>query len=584
MASYDTEYLVSIMREAAQAGHGQKTVIYQRAADFLGISLPTLHRELAKVRPNTRKQRTDAGDHTLTLSDAKIISAYLMEGYRKNDKKMISIGAAVESLRANGLVTAAAIDADGVMQMLSDSAIARALRTYKVHPEQLRRPSPHIHLKSKHPNHVWQVDASVCTLYYLPSGGSLIETHRAIHYKNKPENIEAITQQRVIRYVITDHCTGMIRWRYYPHSESGENTVKFIAWAVMPKGDLGKDPFYGVPFILMVDPGATAAGLVQRFCDRLSIELHVNKPGAPRSKGSVENGQDIVETNFEQGLRFCSSKIGSIDDLNAIADTYQVYFNATAIHSRHKMTRVNAWMHIKQAELRIINPKVDLLALATSKPEVRVINGDLTINYLSRKWKVQPVPFASVGDDLTVCRNPLNDQVMAIIYDEAGQETYIQLEEMAQDNWGFYEGATIGENYVSHKDTALDRNRKEVAQIATGAESVEEAEKIRRRKGYEAFNGLVDPYKAAKTDLPMVLPKTGSDLADPSITIEYTRKNHAQMAIWLRNSLGDDYSPQILGELKTNYPNGATEPELDEVLEHLRAGRSAAGKARLKAV
>jgi hypothetical protein len=67
-------------------------------------------------------------------------------------------------------------------------------------------------------------------------------------------------------------------------------------------------------------------------------------------------------------------------------------------------------------------------------------------------------------------------------------------------------------------------------------------------------------------------------------TQELTRKNHAQMAIWLRNSLGDDYSPQILGDLKTNYPNGATEPELEEVLEHLRAGRSAAGKARLKAV
>lgn len=586
MATYDTQYLVAIMHEANTAAHGQKGGVYQRAAAFLGVSVQTLHRELSQVRVRSRKQRTDAGNCVLLLDEAKIISAYLMEGYRKNNKKMLSIGTAVESLRANGMIVASAIDEDGVMRNLSDSAISRALRTYNLHPEQLRRPTPHIHLRSKHPNHVWQVDASVCTLYYLPTGARLEETDKAVHYKNKPDNVAKISQERVIRYVGTDHCTGLVRWRYYPHSESGENTVKFLAWLMMPKAKLTHDPFHGAPFILMVDPGATSAGLVQRFCDRLTIDLHVNKPGAPRSKGQVEKGNDMVETNFEQGLRFCSRKIGCIDDLNALADIYQVHWNATAIHSRHGMTRFSAWLLIKPEELRVIHESVDLLSLATSKPETRKVEGDLTVSYQARKWQVKAVPFASVGDELAVCSNPLNGQVMAIVYGEDGHETYIQLEELQKDElWGFYDGATIGDNYVSHEDTVLDKNRKAVAQIATGANSFAEAEKLRKRKGYDAFGGQVDPYKTAKeANLPMILPKSGTALDNAQPNIELTRMNTVQMAKWMKGRLGDDWQPSLLAELTKQFPTGATEPELEQVLTDLNAGRTVTGKARLQAV
>ncbi|WP_054772764.1 hypothetical protein [Methylogaea oryzae] len=47
--------------------------------------------------------------------------------------------------------------------------------------------------------------------------------------------MQAIELFRVIRYVITDHCTNLTRWRYYPHSESGEHTVRFLAWAMRPR-------------------------------------------------------------------------------------------------------------------------------------------------------------------------------------------------------------------------------------------------------------------------------------------------------------------------------------------------------------
>jgi hypothetical protein len=56
------------------------------------------------------------------------------------------------------------------------------------------------------------------------------------------------------------------------------------------------------------------------------------------------------------------------------------------------------------------------------------------------------------------------------------------------------------------------------------------------------------------------------------------------MALWLRGQLGDDYQPTMLADLQKRFPDGATEPELKQVLADLRAGRTAGGKARLHAV
>ena len=45
--------------------------------------------------------------------------------------------------------------------------VARALRGYGLHPEQLRRLPAAQQQSTPHPNHTWQMDASVCTLFYL---------------------------------------------------------------------------------------------------------------------------------------------------------------------------------------------------------------------------------------------------------------------------------------------------------------------------------------------------------------------------------------------------------------------------------
>lgn len=581
-----TQRLVMIADEIAAAGHGNKESIYLRACQELGKSKATLLRHLSRVAVSTpRKRRADAEKVALSLAEAKILSGYLIEGYRKNNRKITSLKEAVKVLRDNGKIDAERVDSQtGEIIPLSESAISRALKVYVLHPDQLRQPTPYNRLRSLHPNHVWEVDASVCVIYYLPDGSSeLVELDQAVHYKNKPQNLKAIEQFRVIRYVLTDHASGMIRYRYYPHAESGEHTVRFIAWAMAKREN---DPFHGAPLIIMVDPGATSGGLVRRFCQRMSIELIVNKRGNARGKGSVEKANHLVETSFEQALRYLKPRPANFDELNDIAYRYQLTWNFTQVHSRTKQTRVDVWMTITTEQLRV-TPSADvLLQLATQEPIKRQVRGDLTVGFKNRIWNVADVPGVTVKGDVYVHWHPfMVDTAMAVVWDENGQEAHIALPEIKLNALGFHEqAAVIGAEHKAKADTIADTHRKQVQQIAAGTSTLAETEKKREKTHYTPFDGTVDPLIASRKPLPEFINKRGTELGISIPAVELVRMNTVQMAKWLQGRMKSEYQPALLAELTKQFPDGATEPELEQVLADLRAGRTVSGKARLQAV
>ncbi|EOS9162166.1 TPA: integrase, partial [Escherichia coli] len=102
-----TEKLVETARAARNAGHGKRGAIYDAACAELGMSRATLLRRLKEVSvTDKRKKRADAGRSTLTRDEAALISATLREATRKNGKRLYSIADAVETLRANGFISA----------------------------------------------------------------------------------------------------------------------------------------------------------------------------------------------------------------------------------------------------------------------------------------------------------------------------------------------------------------------------------------------------------------------------------------------------------------------------------------------
>ncbi len=579
------ERLQAVDRQAESMGRGERSAYLKQQAAELGMSLATLYRKLGAVavKPE-RKRRSDAGKSELSLEEAKLISAVLMEAMRRNGKRLMAVRQAVEMLRANGKIEAARIDEEtGEVMPLSESTITRALREYKLHPDQLLQPDPVSRMKSEHPNHCWQIDPSLCVLYYLPRHGKdtgLRVMKEEEFYKNKPKNVVKIEQDRVWRYTGTDHASGTIAVQYYFGGETSANLCDFFIYMMQAKQDTLKDPFRGVPRIVMLDPGsANTSAAFKNLCKSLDVHVQINKPGNPRAKGQVEKANDIVETAFESGLRF--TEIHDIDQLNRLAEHWMRYYNGTQKHSRHGMTRYQAWNKIK-AEQLILPPPADYCReLAVSAPKEAKVSPDLEIRFAGRVYSVKDIKGVLVGQKLMVAKNPWEtDGARVATFDADGNETWVAVPEVVFDEMGFRaDAAVIGAEYNAHGDTAAQQHAKELDKLAMGAETLDEA--AAKRKGKTVpFGGEIDPYKHQEDTLAtrntLYIEKSGQQMAYNRMEVAEQVLSKVEVAKLLKprvEAAGGDWK-QAVALITKQYPDGVVASQLEAVFNQLKtAGR-----------
>lgn len=566
-----TEQLVTVARAARAAGHGSRGAIYQKACSELGMSYATLQRKLKEITvTDKRKKRTDAGQTALTREDALMISALLKESFRKNGKKLMSVDRAIEILRSNEQIKAEYLDEEtGEIRPLSVSTVHRALRTYGLHPDQLNAPAPVTELQSLHPNHVWQIDASLCTLYYLSNG--LQGMAPEVYYKNKPGNIERISANRVWRYVITDHTSGWLYVEYVLGAESGENLCSVLINAMQERD--GQDIMHGIPRKLMLDPGAAnTAGMTKNLCHALGIELIVNKVGNARAKGQVENANNLVETQLEPGLKL--QCVNGLDALNDIARKWRIHFNATQIHGRTGKTRHAAWMMIKPDQL-IKAPSLEICReLAVAQPESRKVSPTLQISFGGKQYDVSTVPNVMVGEKIMVTRNPWRDDAaQVVLFDEDGREVFHVVNEIQKNEFGFREdAAVIGESFKRHADTPAQKAANEIEQLVTETDSVTAAEAFRKAKKLP-FGGKIDPFKHIdETTLPTFLPRRGTEHGLATPKIEFPPLSHVEAAKQLRQLLaaaGHEWTADTFAWLQQRYPESVPQEDLDAIVGQL---------------
>jgi hypothetical protein len=571
MNPVQTQQLAQIARRAANAPHGQRTAIYKAGAAELGVSLQTLQRKLKEVSVSKpRKRRSDAGNSMLPLHEARLISAMLLESTRANNKQLSTIERAVERLRSNNLITAGRLDeATGEFRPLSNGAISRALRGYKLHPEQLLQDAPAVSLASKHPNHVWQVDASISTQFYLADDGVRV-MKQAEFYDGKPGNLKKIERQRLWRYVITDHTSGTLYVEYVLGAESAENLCGVLINAMQKRH--ASDPFHGVPWMLMTDPGAAmTSGIFRNLCRAMSIELIINQVGNARAKGQVEQAHNIVEREFESALKLQAAH--SLGQINGWAGEWMRYFNATAIHTRTGRSRYGVWQLIKPNELRLAPSAEVCRELAVSTPEYRKVSNLLRVSFRGDQFDVSAVPQVMVGEKLLIARNCWRDKDSAsvVLTGEDGREYYHVVERIGRDQFGFADtSATIGEQYKRHGQTPAQVSRQLLEQVATGTASAAQAEAARKAKAIP-FGGRIDPHKhVTDTVLPAYLPRRGTSLSVNAPTVEHALLTHVEAAKLLRPRMADTWSAEAFRWLQQHYPRGIALEQLDAVEAELK--------------
>ncbi|WP_290607597.1 transposase family protein [Arsenophonus sp. ENCA] len=579
------ERLLIVAREAEQAGHGGKEAVYQTACKELMMAKSTLLRKIRQVAYKApRKKRADVGTSALTYEEALKVSAVITTTFRNNGKKMYSLERAVDDLSANGLINAGYLHHDtGEWFPLSIDAVRRALYHYKLHPNQLRGATPCVRLKTEHPNHVWQLDASLCVLYYLKNPGKRGATcdtglrmmRREEFNPNKPKNLDRIVNDRVWSFELTDHTSGWIYAEYRFGGETTKNFTDVLINAMQERG--GADVLHGVPRILYTDPGcALVSATMRNLCRALGIQLISHKAGNARATGSVEKARDILECEFESRLYFV--RIEDIDKLNDKVKLWRMEYNATRIHSRHKRTRTDCWKDIAESPLLVKAPSIEVCRqLAVSNPETRKVRANHCISVGDYEYSVKGVPGVFINDTILVTRNPWrNNEVQVVIIGEDGRETFYPAPMVIKNQYGFDVTApTIGESFKAPPHTPAQKNLAEVERVLYGTQTVAETEAARKAKALP-FGGRFNPYLSSEkyqTTSP-IDPSNAGLPASVGVTRFEERLNPVAVVQILRErfkAAGKSWHGEFYLTLTQRFPDGIPADQVDALGDELMA-------------
>lgn len=559
------DYLREIAAKLAAAEFGGKAAIVKTACDFLSLSKPQLYRELEKVGfKSERKQRSDKGKTVVPTEVAEMVGGMVHVATRANGKKTLPMTTALEMLIA-----------DGKAPRVSAATVARVMKQNMCHPKQLATPSAHTQQKSLHPNHVWQVDASVCVLFYLPKGGMQVMDEKKF-YKNKPANVKKIENDRVIRYVMTDHYSGSIYVEYVYGSESSENLIEIFLNAIQKRS--AQEPMHGVPNILYTDKGcANTSGLFRNLLERLDVTFIPHATGNSQAKGQVENAQNIVETQFEGRLRFM--QINNIQELNAQATAWRMYWNETKIHSRTKRSRNAVWQTIKPEKLRIAPPMELCRELISTVPVEKTVKANLTVShaiqgYGSQDYDVRHVDGVYPKAKLQIVVNPYRAPCIDVLTkDQHGNEVIFTCEPMQVDWVGFgNDAAIIGEEIKAMPQSKIDENRKRILKKAYDAETLEQVDKAiaKKKPAYDGqLNAMAD---VAAVEVPTYIKRAGEQVTTTKQRRESAPISTVEAAKEIRGLIGDLWTTDHYKALKKSYPDGLVPADaVREIAEAIKA-------------
>lgn len=580
-------FLVDLARQLATqpATGGQRGELVARAAETLGRSAKTVYALLHRYAGwrSGRKVRTDAGRTCVDRDLAIIAGGMVNRACRQNGKKTKTLKGVCSTLAANGF---GVVNTDtGEIVMPSTATVSRALRRYGCHPDQLRQATPATELRSLHPNHVWQTDASVCVLYRLQRGDIGLVNERDYN-KHKPGKLLEIAGQRIIRYMVADHYSHCLYLRY--EQAKGEDALGVIKTLVGAMEDRGaRDPMHGVPRILMTDPGSgNKSSLLADFLENLDIRHLVHAAGNARATGSVEVAQNIVETQFEGRLRFMD--IPNLAELQARADAWRCHYNATQRVRRAGKTRNALWGSITNTQLRTVSREV-MEAIAAWGDVTRPIDGRFRISVDTRAFGVQEYDLRElgyhglcVGDSVTVRLNPFLAPVIRVIKKKPdGTELVFEVSPIEKDEAGrAIFSPVIGEEYRAHPRSRTERAMDDVLKAAYQTDSLEEAQKLHkaRKPAFAHIDPMADVRPA-----PLQFRQKGTpiDVAAPVVTP--MPLNHAQAAIRLKDMCGEAWAAdpaRCMALIRGRFPVHVPEDRLTELAGAIM-GTATAGQASI---
>ena len=562
--------------QAAALCSGERGDMVKNMASALGVSVQTGYRYLERYAAwaSGKKPRRDKGETCVPESLCRKI-AELMLFPRANGKQIMTLKLAVTIAKSSG--EGIADPETGEITMPSVETISRAMRQYGCHPEQLRKGKPTGRVRSLHPNHTWLLDASVCILYRIRGTKRVVFLDERSYNAKKPKNLIEIGNRRIVRYVVVDHTSNAFYVRYEQAAgETAEGVLRTLIEFIADRGH--HDPAHGLPSILYTDPGpANTASLITNFCEQLDIRLIHHAPGAANATGAVEVHQDIIEKQFESRLRFID--VPDVAYLQSEADRWRRHFCARAEHSRLKTTRNNAWLTIREEQLRTV-PRDVLEAIAQWKTERRNVGTDFVISVNThtshgvRSYDLRELAYhgLSARESVRVLLNPFKaPEIVAVMDMPDGTEKRFNIAPMETDQYNQDLSAPVfGECYRAMPKTHSEKVLEEIKKQAYGVDSAEEAERLHNagKRPSSVTNIMADVKEA-----PLYLGRTGQPVKLAAPTAEPMPMSRVAFAVMMKREHPDVWNDAnaaaCMEWLSTRYPDSVPGKEIENVVARM---------------
>lgn len=570
------DYLAETARRLDAAAHGQTGGIVAEVCGHLGWSPATLYSRLKKDVgwSSGRKARADKGTTSVPSISLEKLSAAQRESLRANGKQLLFTPDSRQIMVANQ-----------VDLPVSPSQLNRLMRARKLNVGAQRLVNPVQTLRSLHPNHVHQVDPSLCVLYYIKGRQAMMEADQ--FYKNKWENYAKVVL-KVWRYVLWDHASSMVVFRYYEaRGENPATLYEFLMWAWGKQSDR---EFHGVadPYLLWDKGSANTSATIQNLCDALEVQTLTHKAGAAWVKGGVEGANNLIEIKFESRLKL--EPVHTVEELNAAALAWQNAFNADLIPGQDNRlvrnninlgARYDLWRLITAEQLRTLpDNAVDACRpLLEGREETRKVSPKLAISYRHPRadhamvYHLAGLDGNCVGDEVRVRPLLFGEcaiHIRAARYD--GEDLVYRVEPQTNyDRFGRVADApVIGQEYKALPDTAIEQAAKRMDALAYPGQDADKA----RAKQEAPFGGQLNAHShLADIYLPTAMPRRGSEINVPMrAQVEIKPMTHVQAAALLQPMVpGWAEDPRAyMGRLKAGWPDGVMEQDLETVAAVLR--------------
>lgn len=514
------DYVRQTARRLDDAQHGGATAIAQEAAAFLGVSVATLYRHLKTVAgwSSGRKARSDKGTTSVSAEALVTLGAAQREAVRANGKQTLFTTTARGILESNG-------HAFGV----SNGQLNRLMRDRKLNVAAQRVAAPVQALRAPHPNHTHQIDPSLCLVYYLKGRQYIIRDDE--FYKNKLDRLAQV-KFKVYRYVCYDKASAtVIPWYTEAAGEDQHNLFRFLmfAWGLQD----GR-PFHGVPRTLLWDKGsANTSAAVRSLLDALGVNHITHEAGNSRAKGGVENGNNIVETQFESRLRF--EPVDNVEQLNAAAFAWANAYCANLIPGQdtrlrrvglqQPVARYDLWQLITAEQLRVLPPVEVCQAFMRSKEEERQVKPDLSITFRhpsakrTLTYSLRGFDGINVGDQVKVRGLVFGECAVQVQVERYNGDPLIYRcePEQAYDDFGqLAAAAEVGAEFKRAAKTGAEHAATAMDEAAYPGMTTDEI-KAARAKRATPFGGQINAHGYLQDiALPAFLPRQGSEIETPA--------------------------------------------------------------------